>query len=385
MISEKMIRLSQNNSAIRAMFEEGARLIAEHGRENVFDFSLGNPNFPPPIAVTRAIADITASEDPDALHGYMHSAGHQDVRLRIAESLNARFETAYNENNIIMSVGAAGGLNVVFKTLLNPGDEVIAISPYFVDYGAYVNNFDGKLVAVQADRDFTPDVDLISANITPKTKAVILNSPNNPTGVIYPEDVIKRLADVLEAKSREYGNPIYIVSDEPYRELAYDGAAVPYLPDFYRNTLVCYSWSKSLSLPGERIGYIAVPGDIDDYEAIFSAACIATRVLGFVNAPSLMQKVVAHCLDEKTDITAYDGNRRLLYEGLTQCGFDPVFPQGAFYMWLKTPGDDKEFVEITRDETTVFNKAGQILKKKPFFTNIDATTFEKGDYEHHIL
>jgi len=358
MISEKMIRLSQNNSAIRAMFEEGARLIATHGRENVFDFSLGNPNFPPPAAVTRAIADIAAIEDPTALHGYMHSAGYPDVRRAVADSLNTRFKTAYSENNIIMSVGAAGGLNVVFKTLLNPGDEVIAISPYFVDYGNYINNFDGKLVVVPADRDFMPDAELISAAITPKTKAVILNSPNNPTGVIYPEEVIRRLAEVLEAKSREYGAPIYIVSDEPYRELAYDGTEVPYLPEFYRNTLVCYSWSKSLSLPGERIGYIVVPGEIDDYEAIFDAACIATRVLGFVNAPSLMQKVVARCLYEQVDIDAYDKNRRLLYEGLKDCGFDPVFPQGAFYMWLKTPGDENEFVERAKNKRILLVPGG---------------------------
>ena len=349
MISDKMIRLTQNNSAIRAMFEEGIRLIALHGRENVYDFSLGNPNVPAPDSVKNTIISITEGEDPIALHGYMKNAGFPDVRLAIANSLNERFETVFNENNIIMSVGAAGGLNVVLKTLLNPGDEVIAISPYFVDYGNYVGNFDGKLVIVPADSEsFQPDADAMRDKITPKTKAVLINSPNNPTGVIYSEDSIKKLAAVLSEKEREYGAPIYIVSDEPYREMAYDGAEVPYLTKFYRNTIVCYSWSKSLSLPGQRIGYIVIPSETDDYQLIFDAAVIATRILGFVNAPSLMQKVVARCLDEETDLEAYDINRKLLYKCLTECGFDCVFPQGAFYMWMKTPGDDKEFTEAAK-------------------------------------
>ena len=345
MISEKMIKLTQNNSVIRAMFEEGRKLAAIHGRENVYDFSLGNPNFPAPEAVRQAIADIAAEENPVALHGYMTNAGFPDVRRAIAESLNKKFGTSFGEDNIIMSVGAAGGLNVVLKTLLNPGDEVIVIAPYFVEYGNYVNNFDGKLIVVQADEDFQPDPEKLRAAITPKTKAVIINSPNNPTGVIYSQEAIKRLAAVLEAKEKENGAPIYIVADEPYRELAYDGAEVPYLTKFYKNTIVCYSWSKSLSLPGQRIGYIAIPSEIDDYELIFDAACIATRILGFVNAPALIQKVVARCLDESTDLAAYDENRKLLHAGLTECGFDCVFPQGAFYMWVKTPVDDRAFAE----------------------------------------
>ena len=346
MISEKMTKLSQNNSVIRAMFEEGTRLAEQFGRENVYDFSIGNPNFPAPEAVRRAIMDIAAAEDPVRLHGYMNNAGFPEVRRAIADSLNLRFKTAFNENNIIMSTGAAGALNVVFKTLLNPGDEVIAIAPYFVEYGNYVSNYDGELVAVPANtRDFQPDIELLRNAITPRTKAVILNSPNNPTGVIYSAETIKQIADVLEEASQKFGSPIFIVSDEPYRELAYDGVDVPYLTKFYRNTIVCYSWSKSLSLPGERIGYIVIPSELDGYKLVFDAACIATRVLGFVNAPAIMQKVVAACLEEKTDIDAYDENRRLLYKGLTECGFDCVFPQGAFYMWVKTPVDDREFAE----------------------------------------
>jgi len=349
MISEKMIRLAQNNSIIRAMFEEGNRLAALHGRENVYDFSLGNPNFPSPEAVKTAIAELSAEDDPVSLHGYMSNVGFPDVRRAIADSLNSRFATSFNENNIIMSVGAAGGLNVVLKTLLNPGDEVIAISPYFVEYGNYVNNFDGKLVVVPANREnFQPDPGALRDAVTPGTKAVIVNSPNNPSGVIYSEATIKQLANVLEEKADEYGTSIYILSDEPYRELAYDGAEVPFLTKYYKNTIVCYSWSKSLSLPGERIGYITIPSEIDEYQLIFEAAGIATRILGYVNAPSLMQKVVARCLDEKTDIDAYDENRKLLYKGLTDCGFEPVFPQGAFYMWVKTPCDDKDFAAAAK-------------------------------------
>jgi aspartate aminotransferase len=339
-----MIKLAQNNSAIRAMFEEGNMLAAQYGRENVFDFSLGNPNFPAPPAVKKAIAAILDTEDPVFVHGYMSNAGYETVRGSIAESLNKRFGTSFGEGNIIMSVGAAGGLNVVLKTLLNPGDEVVTFSPYFVEYGNYVRNYDGVLVAVPANTsDFQPDPEKLAATITPKTKALIINSPNNPTGVVYSAESIRKIAAVLEAKQKEYGTSIFIISDEPYRELAYDGVEVPYLTKYYRNTLVCYSWSKSLSLPGERIGYIVIPSEVDEFQLVFDAACIATRVTGFVNAPSLQQLAVARCLNEITDIGAYDINRKLLYQGLTGCGFSCVYPQGAFYMWMKTPVDDKEF------------------------------------------
>ena len=349
MISEKMMKLAQNNSAIRAMFEEGNRMAAQFGRENVFDFSLGNPNFAAPDAVKKAIVDILNDEDSMFVHGYMSNAGYEAVRAAVAENLNRRFGTAFDEGNIIMSVGAAGGLNVALKTLLNPGDEVVTFSPYFVEYGNYVRNYDGVLVAVPANPPtFQPDPEKLREVITPKTKALIINSPNNPTGVVYPAESIKKIAAVLEAKQKEYGTSIFMISDEPYRELAYDGVEVPYLTKFYRNTIVCYSWSKSLSLPGERIGYIVVPSEADDFRLVFDAACIATRVSGFVNAPSLQQLAVARCLEESADIGAYDTNRKLLYGGLTDCGFDCVFPQGAFYMWMKTPVDDKEFAQAAK-------------------------------------
>jgi len=347
MISDKMKYLMEHgNSAIRAMFEEGARLAALYGRENVFDFSLGNPNFPAPDAVRDAIIDIAVNDDPVALHGYMSNPGFPEVRRAVAGSLNERFGTSFDENNIIMTVGAGGALNTIFKVFLNPDDEVILISPYFVEYVNYISSWNGKVVPVPANpENFQPDTEAIRAAITPRTKAIIVNSPHNPTGVIYSEDSIKLLSAVLEEKSLEYGAPIYLISDEPYRELAFDGAEVPFLTKYYRNTIICYSFSKSLSLPGERIGYIVLPGDLEDQKLVFDATGSAMRMLGFVNAPSLMQKVIARCLNEQTDIGAYDSNRKLLYSELTSFGFDCVYPQGAFYMWMKTPCDDKEFVK----------------------------------------
>ena len=349
MISEKMIKLVQGNSTIRAMFEEGNAMAEKFGRENVFDFSLGNPNFPAPDAFKRAVCDIVTREEPTRVHGYMSNAGFPDVREKVAGSINAKFGTAFGADNIIMSVGAAGGLNVVLKTLLNPGDEVVVIAPYFLEYANYINNYDGKLVIANADKNsFQPDIDALKAAITPKTKAVIINTPNNPTGVVYTEESLKKVAAALEEKEKELGITIYIISDEPYRELCYDDAVVPYVTKYYKNSIVCYSWSKSLSLPGERIGYIVVPTEVTDYDLIFGGAGIATRVLGFVNAPSLIQLAVAECLGEQVDVGAYDQNRKLLYKTLTDCGFECVYPDGAFYMWVKAPCEDKAFVTAAK-------------------------------------
>lgn len=346
MISEKMIKLAGGNSAIRAMFEEGNRLAALYGRENVYDFSLGNPNFPAPAEVNNAIKEVLDTVESTVVHGYMSNAGFEDVRTSVAESINRRFGTAFTAKNILMTVGAAGGLNVILKTLLNPGDEVLTFSPYFVEYGNYVGNYDGVLKAIPADPEtFQPDAERLAAAVTPKTKAVIINNPNNPTGVVYSEDTIKKLAAALEAKQKEYGISIYLISDEPYRELAYDGVDVPYLTKFYRNTIVGYSWSKSLSLPGERIGYLVLPDELDEAELITTAASIANRVLGFVNAPSLMQLAVAKCVDAQVDLAGYDANRKALYEGLKELGFECAKPEGAFYLWVKSPeADEKEFV-----------------------------------------
>lgn len=347
MISEKMKPYVKNNSAIRMMFEEGNRLRAKYGADKVFDFSLGNPSVPAPDSVREAIIDLVNNTDPTVLHGYMSNAGFEDVRQTIAESLNRRFDTKFSAKNLIMTVGAASGLNVILKTILNPGEEVIVFAPYFLEYGAYVHNYDGVLVEISPDTTtFQPNLAEFEQKITPKTKAVIVNTPHNPTGVVYSEETIRKLSAILEAKQKEFGTVIYLISDEPYRELAYDGVEVPYLTKYYDNTVVGYSYSKSLSLPGERIGYLVIPDEADGSEELISAATIANRTLGCVNAPSLIQKVVAKCVDAKTDLAAYDKNRQALYNGLKECGFECIKPQGAFYLFVKSPvADEKAFCE----------------------------------------
>ena len=357
MINEKMANVAANNSAVREMFEEGNRLKALYGPENVFDFSLGNPYFPAPDSVKTAVIDILNTMDPNTVHGYMPNDGFPAVRQTIAEYINSRFGDDITGDNLIMTVGAAGGMNIIFKTLLNPGDEVIVPAPYFLEYDRYVENYGGVLVPVSSPEEtgFMPDPAAIAAAITPRTKAMIINNPNNPTGVVYPPAVIEALAAVLEAKQKEYGTSIYLISDEPYRELAFDGAEVAYLPKYYRNTIVGYSWSKSLSLPGERIGYLEIPSRIDDYELVRAAASISGRILGFVNAPALFQLVVQRCVNESCDIDAYDRNRKLLYEGLTELGYTCAKPEGAFYLWLKSPvADEKAFVQEAKKHNILF-------------------------------
>ena len=267
MIAKKMVKYVEGSSVIRAMFEEGKKMAAKYGAENVYDFSLGNPSTLPPKEVNEAIIDIASNEDPNRLHGYMNNSGFEDVREAIAQSLNKRFDTHFSQKNILMTVGAAGGLNVILKSIIDPEDEVIAFAPYFGEYNNYVANFDGKIVAVSPNPpSFQPNIKEFAEKITPKTKAVIINNPNNPTGVVYSEKTIKELAKVLEDKQKEYGTAIYLIADEPYRELAYDGVEVPYLTKYYDNAIVGYSYSKSLSLPGERIGYLVIPDEADDFE-----------------------------------------------------------------------------------------------------------------------
>lgn len=350
MISDKMVSFVKNSSVIRAMFEEGNRLASIYGAENVFDFSLGNPNVPAPEAVKTSIKELLEDESPMTLHGYMSNIGFEDVRQAIADSINEKERTNFDSNNIIMTVGAAGGLNVILKTLLNPGDEVIAFAPFFGEYRSYVQNYDGTLVVVSPDTEtFQPNLAEFAEKITEKTKAVIVNSPNNPTGVIYSEDTIIKLADILRAKQQEFGTDIYLISDEPYRELVYTDTKVPYITKYYDNTIIGYSYSKSLSLPGERIGYLVIPREVADYEDVFAAAGVATRILGFVNAPSLLQKAVAKCLDEKTDIGYYAKNRETLYNGLKDLGFECILPEGAFYLFVKSPvADEKAFCETAK-------------------------------------
>lgn len=342
MISKKIQNALAGSSAIRAMFVEGNELAAKVGRENVYDFSLGNPATPAPAALNEAVRDLVDEMDPLTLHGYMDNAGYPDVRQAVADNLNRRFGTAFNAHNIIMTVGAAGGLNIIFKTILDPGDEVIVFAPYFGEYRSYAANFDASVVEVAPDYEtFQPDLEAFAQAVRVQTKAVIVNTPNNPTGVIYHEDTMRKIGEILEAKEREIGHEIYLISDEPYRELVYDGNKEDFLTKYYKNTLVGYSFSKSLSLPGERIGYVVVPDEADDADLLIEGITVSNRTLGFVNAPSLMQKAVARCLDEKTNLAFYDENRKMLYEGLKTLGFSCIKPEGAFYMWVKSPDEDE--------------------------------------------
>lgn len=360
MISKKIQKALQGSSAIRAMFVEGKEMAAKYGAENVYDFSLGNPATPAPASLNQSIKDLLDEVDSLEIHGYMENAGYPDVRAAIAENLNKRFGTDFDFHNIIMTVGAAGGLNIIFKTILDPGDEVIVFAPFFGEYRQYAANFDAQIVTVQPDLEtFQPDLADFEAKITEKTKALIVNTPNNPTGVIYKPETMKEIAAILERKQKEIGHDIYLISDEPYRELVYDGNTQDFLTKYYNNTLVGYSFSKSLSLPGERIGYVVVPNEASDAEDLIRGIEISNRTLGFVNAPSLMQKAVARCLDEKTDVAFYDKNRTMLYEGLTKLGFTCIKPEGAFYLWVKSPvGNEEDFVNEGKKYNILMVKGG---------------------------
>jgi aspartate aminotransferase len=347
MISKKMKVLVENSSTIRAMFEEGKRLAKIHGEENVFDFSLGNPNVEPPETIKSSINKILNTEHPNLVHGYMNNSGYEAVRTKIADFINHKHNLDVTQNNIVMTCGAAGGLNIILKTLINPGDEVIVFAPFFGEYRNYVSNYDGELVIVPPDIEtFEPNIEVLKEKITAKTKAVIINTPNNPTGVVYSEKAIKELAKTLLEKEEEFGTSIYLISDEPYREIVYDGIEVPYILKYYKNTFICYSYSKSLSLPGERIGYIVTNSKMDDFESVMSALNVANRILGFVNAPSLFQRVVADCIDAEVDVEIYKRNRDLLYNHLIELGFTCIKPEGAFYLFPRTPiENDIEFCQ----------------------------------------
>ena len=359
MISKKMVGLVENSSVTRAMFEEGKKLAIKYGKENVYDFSLGNPNVEPPKEINKAIIDIVQNEDPNYLHGYMSNSGYEDVRQAIADNLNKRFDTSYSYDNLIMTVGAAGGLNVILKTLLDEGDEVIVFAPFFGEYRNYVNNYDGKLVMISPNTEtFQPNLQEFEEKLTSKTKAVIINNPNNPSGVVYSEDTIKKLSEILEDKQKEFGNSIYIVSDEPYRELVYDGVVSPYLANYYKNTIVAYSFSKSLSLPGERIGYLAISKEIDDYDNVITAAAVANRIIGYVNAPSLMQRVVAKCIDVEVNVEPYNKNRELLYNSLIEYGYECIKPEGAFYLFVKSLEEDDVAFAATAKKYNILGVPG---------------------------
>ncbi len=351
MISKKMQRLVQGSSVIRAMFEEGKRMAALYGADQVYDFSIGNPSVTPPAEVAQAIRDILDQEEPLAVHGYMNNSGYEEVRQAIADQLEQREVLGLSARHITMTVGAAGGLNVLLKTLLNPGDEVVVLAPFFGEYANYIDNYDGVMVVASTDPDtFQPDLAQLEQALSPRTRAIILNTPNNPTGVIYSPETLRAMAELLERKEKEYSTSIYVISDEPYREIVYTGEPAPYLLSYFRNGFLCYSYSKSLSLPGERIGYLAAHPQMDGLDEILAALNVATRILGFVNAPSLFQKVIARTLDASVDQEIYRRNRDVLYEHLTGLGFSCVKPDGAFYLFPRCPiPDEAAFIQMAKE------------------------------------
>ena len=342
MISETMCGLGKESSVIRAIFEYGRKRAAEIGAENVFDFSLGNPNVPVPEDVKKAMKELLDCGDDVWLHGYTSGNGDAETRKAIAEDLNRRFGTVFRPENLYMTCGAAASLKICITALCEPGDEFITFTPFFPEYRVFVETAGAKLVAVSTDPDtFQIDFDRLAEGVSEHTKALIVNSPNNPSGVVFREEAIRKLAAFLEEKEKEYGHPIWIIADEPYRELVYDNSLkVPYLTKYYRNTLVCYSYSKSLSMPGERIGYILVPDEAEKAGDVYAAVCGAGRALGYVCAPSFIQHVIARCTGRVSDLGVYRNNRDLLYRALTDYGYSCVYPDGAFYLFVKALEED---------------------------------------------
>ena len=347
MYSQKMYELGSKKSTIRTIFEYGKQRAAIVGEENIYDFSLGNPNVPTPEFVKQAIIDILNEEEPCAVHGYTVAPGDPKVREILANSINERFGTNFTMQNLFITAGAAASITICFKALAVEGDEFITFAPYFPEYKCFVESVGSELKVVPADIDtFQINFEKFEEMINAHTKAVIINSPNNPSGVVYSEETIKKLAEILTKKSKEFGRPIFIISDEPYREVVYGDVEVPYVTKYYANTLICYSYSKSFSLAGERIGYIVVPNEVADFGCIYASIAGAARVLTHVNAPSLFQKVVARCAGKPSDISIYEKNRELLYNGLVEAGITCVKPEGAFYLFPRSlEEDDRAFCE----------------------------------------
>ena len=346
MINKKMRELGARRSVIRELFEYGKLRKKEIGEENVFDFSLGNPSIASPDEVNEALIRLIQQENSVKLHGYTSAQGDAYVRETIAEYINRNYDENVNADCIYMSVGAAAALTSTLTALVNHGEEVIVPSPYFPEYKVFIERCGGVIKEVACDEALQLDVPAIECAINEKTAAIIVNSPNNPTGVVYSEENLSALADALRRCEKKYSHPIYLIADEPYRELVYDGITVPYLTKYYDNTIVCYSFSKSLSIPGERIGYVLVCPRCDDFTSVYQAICGAGRALGFVCAPSLLQKLLPYCLGKTSELSVYDSNRRLLLEKLSEYGFEMIKPQGAFYLFIKSPsGDANEFCE----------------------------------------
>lgn len=341
--NQKMFELGNKRSIIREIFEYSKTRSAEIGAENVFDFSLGNPSVPAPAEVNDTIRQLLDTKNSVVLHGYTSAQGDANTRQIIADRINEKFGVGISPNLIYMTCGAAASLSICLKAVIEEGmgDECIVFAPFFTEYRVFIENAGGKIIVSKPeDKTFQIDIADFESKITPATKAVIVNSPNNPSGVVYSEETIKALCEVLKRKSEEYGKVIYLIADEPYRELVYSGVDVPYLMNYYDNTLVCYSYSKSLSLPGERIGYIAVCPKMQDAQTIYLCVCGAGRSLGYVCAPSLFQQVIANCIDAKVNVEAYKENRDILYDNLTSYGYECVRPDGAFYLFVKALEED---------------------------------------------
>ena len=351
MYTESLVKLGKVRSEIREIFEYGNKRKAEIGAENVFDFSIGNPSVPAPKSVDDAIIDLVNNFDSVALHGYTSAQGDAHVRETIANYINDKFGTNVTANNIYMTCGAAASLTIVMNAILQKDDECIVFTPYFPEYGVFIERTGAKLVEVKSqEKTFQIDMDNFEKDINEKTKAVIINSPNNPSGVVYTVETIEKMCQLLKKKEEEYGHPIFLIIDEPYRELVYDDTEVPYVINYYDNTFVCYSYSKALSLPGERIGYIVVSPKMIDEEDAYAAVCGAGRALGYVCAPSMLQRVIEKCISDTSDISIYKENRDLLYNALTKMGFECVYPDGAFYLFVKAMGEDAyEFCEKAKE------------------------------------
>ena len=341
MINQTAYALGANRSCIRDLFEYGRARAAVVGEENIYDYSLGNPSIPSPAAVDQTIREVLADTPSLQIHGYTSAVGDMTTRQAIAEDLNDRYDAGVRAEDLFITCGAAPGLTAVFRALAVPGAEILAVAPYFPEYKPFAENAGFTFKVIPPDvPDFQIQLDAVEAALTPNTAAIILNSPNNPSGTVYTRQTLTELAALLTRKSEEFGHPVYIVSDEPYRELVYGGVEVPFIPTIYPNTVVCYSYSKSLSLPGERIGYVYVPRQAADSVALYAAVAGAARAMGHVCAPSLWQKVIARCVHLRPDLKAYDRNRRALYDGLTALGYEVANPDGAFYLFVKAPGGD---------------------------------------------
>lgn len=391
MFNEKMYQLGSAPSAIRELFAYGMQRKAEIGEDKVFDFSIGNPSVPAPASVAAAIREL-ADVPPAELHAYSAAQGLESTRQAIADNLNERFGTSHSADDLYLTMGAAACLSACFTALTNPGDEIIVIAPYFPEYRVWIEFAGGVCVEVPAREDnFQIDLDALEAAITDKTKAVVINTPNNPVGTVYTRDTLEGLARVMEAAEKKHGHDIYLISDEPYRELTY-GVEVPWVPAIYNNTLVCYSWSKSLSLPGDRIGYVLVPNEVNDARAVYLAVCGAGRSLGYICAPVFFQRVIERCVGEPTNVEAYAVNRKILTSALDELGYEYIEPDGAFYLWIKALEADAqafsdrakahELLLVPSDSFGVggWVRAGYCIDKDTIERSIPAFAALKEDY-----